>query len=166
MTLHLNTESEFDMNPQELQEKIKSILDKESTLCLSTSSRKGVPESAIVYYSTDNDSNFYFLTKELTRKKQHLDENNEVSLLLSDHESCSTLQIQGKAKELVTNKEKISAFNSLIKIIGEGTECWPPPIGRVEMGNLCLYKVTPYWMRLGNFKASGKDIFEQLIDQA
>jgi general stress protein 26 len=84
----------------EAKKAILEFLKKCPIASLSTCSKKGEPESSAVYYHVDEEMNFYFMTKEFTRKSQNLIENPQVALLFYSQEDLKTLQLEGKAKKL------------------------------------------------------------------
>lgn len=134
---------------------------------LSTLSPENKPQSAYMYYATDKDLNFYFLTKASTRKFKNIQNRADVAFVIADEEALDTIQGEGTAKEVKSIGEKTTAFGLLIEVLSKKMKQWPPPVGKIQTSDLVILKVTPSWLRWGDFDKKtgfgGDECFTQLI---
>lgn len=133
---------------------------------LSTASPEGSPYAASIYFITDPELNFYFLTKSDTKKSFTLEQNNQAALTIIDPSSPRTIQSTGKASEL---EDPIQYHNMLERISEANAQnkgfYWPPPLSKIDsQGDLILYKYVPEWLRFADFSESTtQNIFYKVI---
>jgi len=148
--------------PAETKKIIEQFTQKSPTLCLSTCSPEGQAQSSLIYFAVDENLTLYFFSKEDTRKCENIAKNPKVALLMQDPEEQMSLQMEGVAQKITEQKELHSVFDFLIQTLSRSID-WPPPAGKIEGGDLAIYKVKLTWARLGHFKDHDRDIFTQLL---
>ena len=126
---------------------------------LSTATPSGAPYAATIYFITDPDLNFYFLTKSDTKKSRNIEENSNVALTTVDTSTPRTIQASGKVVEV----EDPTQYRRMLERISEanakkGGFYWPPPLSKINSsGDLVLYKFTPEWLRFADFSEETTD---------
>ena len=125
------------------------------------------PQSANVYYTTDESLNIYFITPVNCRKYFNIQSNNKVSFVVGTENPPQTVQVDGTA-EVVTDQNTINTvtanyYAALVK------NNQPIPVTKLDVtGGLVVYKITPRWMRWSDFtdmiKKGGYGVTEVIID--
>ncbi len=142
-------------------QKIKDLIKENSVGVVSTSGRGGVA-SAAVYYVTDAEGAIYFHSKRESEKMQNIATNPQVSFVIFQHEPDVTLQVKGHAEVVPSLSHIQDVYMELIKrSFRDGVM---PPIMRIGEGHVELVKITPTWMRLGNFDG-GADMFDVIVEK-
>ncbi|CAN5134304.1 hypothetical protein BH11PAT1_BH11PAT1_6600 [soil metagenome] len=133
---------------------------------LSTVSSEGNPHAAVIYFISDEDLNFYFLTKSDTRKAKNLTSHSEAALTIVDPNSPRTIQVTGPVSEIEEPQMYINIMDKISEENAKGNNFfWPPPLSKLDSdGDLVLYKLTPNWLRYADFTESTKEnIFYNII---
>ncbi len=126
---------------------------------LSTVSPAGEPYAATIFFITDQDLNFYFLTKSDTKKSEYLEETKKAALTIIDPSSPKTVQATGTVSEIETPQ----MYQALMAKIAESNVketgfYWPPPLSKLDSsGDLLLYQFTPEWLRVADFSEDPKE---------
>lgn len=141
---------------------VEEFTHKDPTLTLSTCGPDGQPHSAILYFALDEELNICFFTKEETQKSKDMQQNPKVALLLQNVAEQQALQMEGVARQLTETAEAHAAFDLLMKALSDSID-WPPPAGKIDAGDVVLYKVDVKWARLDHFKGHDRYVFTQLI---
>lgn len=151
---------------QKSKEEIYAYLQSVYLAVLSTSSKDGQPYAASIYFTTDPELNFYFLTKSDTKKSLNLEENNNAAITTIDLLAPKMIQATGAAGEIEDPKH----YHTMLARISEANAqkkgfYWPPPLSKVDsQGDLVLYKFTPTWLRFGDFsEETTENIFYKVI---
>ena len=132
------------MNNHELEEFVRN----NPVGVVSTSGSSGIA-SAAVYYVLDTDGVLYFNTRHDTEKLKNIRENPEVSFAVFQRNPDMTLQYKGTAEVVSSVSHITDTYTNLLqRIFQEGVV---PPILRTDAGEVELVKVTPTWVRFGNF---------------
>lgn len=143
-------------------ENIISVLNKfpNKLGAVSTISEDGMPHSAVVYYTYDENLNIYFATRVSTRKYKDCLCNPHVAFLASEEHSPRTVQIEGSAKVVIDPEEQRTFFS---KILDTANKSYPlPPFAQMMNAELELIKITPVWARLGDFDVlSESEMFQE-----
>jgi len=150
------------MGPEKLLKKdVFLFLKQNKTAVISTVSADNTAESAMIYYGVDNDFNFYFVTGEKTRKYANLMRNSRASLVIADEYQLKTLQIEGETEELYRVKKNSKAVKLLTEALSPTITqtiayIWDPipPIMKMNVGSICIFKLKPKWMRWADFSES------------
>jgi uncharacterized pyridoxamine 5'-phosphate oxidase family protein len=126
------------------------FLTKHSLGALSTVSPDGKPRSRTVYFVSDDSFSVYFLTLSGTRKVEDLEHNAHAAFVVSSEDAPKTLQIEGTI-ENITETEVISPLTSAL--IAKTQERGPffAPLVHLDSGKALLYRLTPTWVRFGDF---------------
>jgi len=139
-------------NDQKTLVSMLSYVDKNPIATLSTVNTEGIPHGAVIYLCADeSDRIVYFLTKQDTRKYKNLIEHDQVSLTIVNPTENSTLQAEGRAKEVrdaLTIDTAMKKFNK----IHSSAHDWLPPISKLRAGAYVLIAVTLTNARLAQFK--------------
>jgi uncharacterized protein YhbP (UPF0306 family) len=122
---------------------------------LSTINEKGFPESATVYYIFDKDLNLYFVTREESRKYKNIKHNRHVSFVVSTEKPAKTFQLHGTAHQVQLPYEESSYFADLVSIASK--HVFIPPVSQIGDSKMLFVKITPTWMRVGDFSIIEKD---------
>ena len=149
---------------QAFKKAVEQFTQKDPTFTLSTCSPDGQPHSAILYFALDDELNICFFTKQETQKSKNMEENPKVALLLQNVAEQQALQMEGVVRKLTDSTEAHATFDLLMKALS-GTTDWPPPAGKIDAGDVLIYKVEVKWARLGHFKGHDRDVFTQLIPE-
>lgn len=152
------------------KENVYKFLQSHVVGVLSTVSPDGVPYGSPIYYIVDEELNFFFVTKSGTKKSENMQENEKVALTIVAPSLPITIQVRGNAVETndVAMYTKMAEMNAEEK----GGFHWPPPIHKLHhSGDLLMYKLTPTWLRVGDFSESQdmtdtkEDIFYLIISE-
>lgn len=129
---------------------------------ISTVSSTGIPESATILYSIDDNFGFFFITRNDSRKTQNLATNKNVSIVIGTELSPSTLQMSGVAKALSAEGQK-----EFIERLAENTDLaalYYGPFLNIMGINFTLYKVTMNWVRWLTLELSRiKEVYYQIL---
>ncbi len=135
-------------NPKDVQH----FLQNHHGAVVSTVNFSGKPEAAFIYYTLDEESNFYFITKNQTRKAKNLEINKSVAIVISDEELMQTLQMEGTASLVEDSKLTIHIMNTWLERNITNKENWPPPLFKLNKGSLLIFKVKIDWTHLSDFR--------------
>lgn len=123
------------------------FLRSKSVAVLSTVASSGQPMSAAVYFTVDTHFNFYFMTKNFSRKYENLESNPNVALVVGSENEPVTAQVQGKAEKIVDQQEELSVLEELKKVFFKNTYVAPLYQLSEEKNKMVIYKITPTWVR-------------------
>jgi len=156
------------MEIEEANEKIikeaLSFAQKGKLAVISTVTPNGVPESATILYSIDKDFNFFFITRNDSRKAQNLTTNKNVSIVIGTELSPSTLQMSGTADSLSADGQK--EFIDKLASNEDLSALYYGPFLNIMGVNFTLYKVTINWARWLTLDMSRiKEVYYQIIPQ-
>jgi len=127
---------------------------------LATVKPGGMPHGATVYFNNDEKGNFYFLSRDTTRKWKNIVENPHVSLVITDPNTSQTVQVEGTAEEVDYAKTYAGQVQNLIMHLEKNGKKWTDtPLQHQNAGYFMFVKVTPTWIRWSNY-AEWKDIIQ------
>ena len=137
---------------KEFKEKIISFLgfQKSRLGVISTVNEESKPESAFVYYAFDENLNIYFVTKDSSRKFKNIVKNKNVAFAMATENPPQTLQMEGVAAVHSDLENQKHLFQELVGLAS--AKHFSPPISQQTRGGLQFIKITPTWMRFGNFE--------------
>ena len=150
------------MTNDEVREVALEFLKKNKVGVLATISPEGGPHASLIYYVCDDSFNIYFSTLESTRKFDAISHNPRAAFTVATVDIPQTLQIEGDASE-ITGEEKIKdKLSNLIEILeSNNTYYWP--ITKMGALRVVLMKLTPTWVRWGNFALQQEeDVFNSI----
>lgn len=122
---------------QNIVEELKS---KEVRLCvLSTSSKDGQPEAAVMGYAIKDDLTILLSTKKGTRKLKNISENNKVALVFGWDFGSLNIQYQGAARIIETGNEYKDTENFFFS--------QNPAAAKFKSPDTVFIEVKPTWIR-------------------
>ncbi len=135
-----------------------AFLKGHTTGVLSTVSTDGSPRSRLVYYTTDDAFNVYFITLANTRKAEDLKANGKASFVIFDTDAPRTLQLEGSAVDLSETATNDPLLVQFVEMLMSHTK-YGIPMERFDTAKMIFYKVTPEWIRWGDFTmGEGSDV--------
>lgn len=150
-------------NDGTIKEALK-FAQKKRLAVIATVAPNGVPESATILYSIDNEFNFYFITRNDSRKAQNLATNKNVSVVIGTELSPSTLQMSGIADPMSVEGQK--EFIDKLSNNEDLSALYYGPFLNIMGVNFTLYKVTMNWARFLTLDmARIKEVYYQIIPQ-
>lgn len=136
------------MNEPDVRQIIRTILETQSTLVLSTVNAEGHPETAPVFYVSDDQFNLYWLSSTQTAHSVNLDAHDLVSgsicPMIWQWEDIIGLQLKGAAQTLSDER-----MREQILLIYLRKFQLPPSFDSV-IASSTLYMLRPSWMRWVN----------------
>ena len=129
--------------------------DKVKLCAVSTVTEDCKPESAFVYYAFDENLNIYFITRAGSRKYKNGIKNPNVSFVAFTENPPKTLQLEGTLSVVMDPKDQIKLFPELVTLATERNLV--PPISQMDTSEVMFMKITPNWVRFGNFELGRDD---------
>lgn len=127
-----------------------SFLHTHSVGVLATLSPNGTPRARSVYYATDDSFSIYFWTLTSTRKTEDIATNAYGAFVVSDENTPQTLQIEGTISDLTETATINDVIHRLSeKFMERGTHF--APLTHLDSGKIVFYRLTPTWVRFGDF---------------
>ena len=124
---------------------------------LSTVAPDGQPRSRTVYYASTDAFEIYFMTLAGTRKVEDINHESRAAFVVSDPDAPRTLQIEG----VLSAEPDTALIDPIVKQLMDNFMKKGPdfaPLTHLDPTTILFYKLTPTWVRLGNFKqAEGTD---------
>lgn len=117
---------------------------------LATMGGFGQPQAASMYFIFDSALNFYFITRESSRKCRNMKRNPRVAFVVSSINPPITVQLEGSAHEVTDPHEENEYFTKLVSVASKDNIM--PPISQLEDGRMLFMKISPDWIRSGNFE--------------
>lgn len=117
---------------------------------VSTVNEHASPESASLYYVHDSSFNLFFITRKGSRKYQNIEKNPNVSFVITSENSPLTIQLEGTAGLVTEAKEESEYFPKLVALASAHTAI--PPVSQINGSEMVFVKITPRWIRSGNFE--------------
>jgi len=126
---------------------------KSQDLCiLSTASKSGKTESAVMAFATDDDIVIYMSTENTTRKFKNLLENNFVSVIIGGLKNDPSVQLDGNAKVL-TGDEAVKGKSFMLSLHPELKDYFNSPTSM-------FFIITPAWLRYSDFSQNPPEVIE------
>lgn len=154
------------MNSKESsRDKAKEFLKNNSHGVLSTVSEDGKPWGSSIYFATDEDLNFFFITRVNTHKYQNIAKNHNVSLVISDNETQKTVQVAGKVSKVPAKDIVSVVMKKLAHVKPKSDNKWVPPIVKVNGGDYMVLKITPTRLQYADYQQIKSNIHDNFIEQ-
>ena len=134
----------MDEKLEDVVKKAKDFLIQNKLCVISTVSLTGKPESAVCIYMSNENFDFYFVTRQQTRKFENLKNNKNVAIVVGTVAAPETIQIEGEV-ELVSGKK-----NEFIEtLVGRADleELYYGPFLLTKGANFAIFKVKIKWLR-------------------
>jgi general stress protein 26 len=119
---------------------------------LSTLSPANEPRARLVYYSSDDAFNVYFLTMANTRKAEDIAAHPKAAFTIADEDAPRTLQIEGDVADITDSPADDAVIETLFHNLKMNAEYYAP-LARLDRGDVRFYRLSPTWVRFGNFVA-------------
>ncbi len=148
----------------ENREHIESFLNQNSIAVVSTISSHGQPSSAAVYFTLDDELNFYFITKRDTKKSKNLMNNSKAALAVYEATSQTIVQAEGEAHEETDPERTQKVFGEVLRSSLASSEAGVPPISKLQAGHYIAYKFKPTSLKMASYirpeGGSAEQVFE------
>lgn len=128
----------------------QAFLSSHSIGVLATLSPEGTPHARTMYYAADEALNVFFLTVESTRKVDDLAHTALAAFVVTNEAGPQTLQIEGTVSDLTETATLDPVTHNLLETLLARGERFAP-VTRLDMGSIHFYKLTPTWVRWGDF---------------
>lgn len=126
-----------------------AFLKGRKTGVLATTSPSG-PHARTVYFASDASFNIYFVTHTDTRKWADLEADARAAFVVSDEQVPQTLQLEGTVENLTKTALIEPALVDLAAVILSNTHYFAP-LTRLNPAEMVFLKLTPTWVRWGDF---------------
>lgn len=154
------------MDTNNIDSNLLNFIQEQKLMVIATTDEKNKPWICNVYYSSDNDLNFYIVSPSDTNHSRHLIDRPEVafSIVWYDKNNLSNrLAIQGKGKMVLVKgvSENIAALKVHHKKYPEWKEFinWENMVKKVIESK--IYKITPTYMKFWNDELYGEEGIEE-----
>lgn len=127
-----------------------SLLQSKKAGVLSTLSPEGTPRARIIYYACDDRFNIYFLTFANTRKAEDLRTSPKVAFTVTDDTLPRTIQLEGEAQDITNSPVDDRIIESLFEHLEMNTKFYAP-VAHLDRSDIRFYRITPTWVRFGDF---------------
>lgn len=147
------------------KEQVLNFLKQNPNGVLATASAQGMPWSSSIYFVTDDDFNFFFITRKKTGKFNNIEENPNVAITVTDHSAQRTVQVSGKVSRVPTKDIVDVVMKKLSHVKPHGDNKWVPPIVKVHGGDYMVLKITPNFLQYADYKQHRSNIHEDFIER-
>lgn len=130
---------------------------------LSTISQAQTPRARTLYYSHDSDFNLYFITLATTRKASDVAAYPLAAFTVTDEHTLQTLQLEGSVTDVTNGPTDDVVIENLFDKLKLDKGQYPP-LARLDRGDVRFYRITPSWIRWGDYTAGfhSKDVLFEL----
>lgn len=135
---------------QDHTERARSFLMKNALGVLATTAPDGGVRARTVHYAATDTFELYFLTLAGTRKVEDINAHHQAAFVISDPERPCTLQIEGVLSEQPDTAAIDPIVQRLMETIMEKGDAFAP-LTHLDAGTILFYKLTPTWIRFGDF---------------
>lgn len=142
----------------------RSFLEEHTLGTLATRSAEGAPRARTVYYVSNNLLEIFFFTLAGTRKVEDINDNHLAAFVVSDENIPSTLQMEGVLSELPDTTIADEQMQKLLEVLTKKGSHFAP-LMHLDASAILFYKLTPTWMRYGDF-TKGSTTDESLTEIA
>jgi len=149
----------------ETERLISTFLAEHYSGVVATADTAANPHAAVVYYLSQPDFTLSFVTKSETQKYKNIEENKQVSFVIYDEKTQTTLQISGHVvavEEIEEKRETIrNMTNTSIALSGQLL----PPAYKLTAGDYMVLKLIPAVMKMAIYARSEEteDLYETLL---
>ncbi|HEX8965142.1 MAG TPA: pyridoxamine 5'-phosphate oxidase family protein [Patescibacteria group bacterium] len=143
-----------------------NLLSSHNVAVVSIITPENTPYGACLYYIIDHNLNFFFLTKFNTKKAEYLQKNNNVALTIVDPIAHITFQAQGKVESVEDPEMHVYIMRRISELVSKDKGPAQTPSSKMPTDGAFVFKVTPNWLRYGDFtKSIPEEIFTQIIPE-
>lgn len=149
---------------EKVRSEARTFLKNHVTGTLATISPNGSPRARTVYFAGDDSFSIYFVTHADTRKWEDMQTNLHAAFVVSDEKVPQTLQIEGTLINLTKTALIDPALVDLTIVLLSNTTYFAP-ITRFSPADMVFLKLTPDWIRWGDFsKGNGTtEILKEIL---
>lgn len=145
-------------NKEQIRLDALKFLQENSTAVIATSF-KDDPRASTVYYSIDNDFNFYFITKRKTNKYFNAELNPKVALVVGFGPEHISVQAHGTVELIVDEEDRDRIANLIVGRQNlKGVTVWPiDEMENLKNGEKVIFKIIPdelVYMNIDGFSHS------------
>jgi len=135
---------------------VLEFIKKNKLAVLSTVDDQGLPHAAPVYYMTDEQLNFYFMTATQTAKHTNILKRHFVSLMIVDAKTNETLQVKGQASE--SPSQVTDVLQMLAEKLNQGDE-FPEtiPFMSYKKSEKMAIKIVPTEIKMRRYDGSHRE---------
>lgn len=119
---------------------------------LATVTPDAKPLVSTVYFYANSMTELFIATLSNTEKFKNIELNPDVALVVTDEDAQKTVQITGTASEEQNVAVRMAMLEQLATLQARNKSGWPPPIVKLDKGQLRLVKVKPLWIRFSDFQ--------------
>ncbi len=141
-----------------------SFLEDRTVGTLATVSAEGLPRARTVYYVSNELFEIFFFTLAGTRKVEDINANHLAAFVVSDGNLPQTLQLEGVLTELPDSSVADPQMQQLFDVLtARGSDF--APLAHLDASRVLFYKLTPTWVRFGDFvrKNSTDEVLTEII---
>jgi general stress protein 26 len=138
------------MTEIDIKTKAHAFLTSNTLGTLATVASDGSPRARSLYYATDDTFAVYFVTLSNTRKADDLAHNSAASFVVSNENIPATLQIEGTVENITDTAVLNETVHNILATLMKKGEHFAP-VTRMDAARVEFYKLTPTWVRFGNF---------------
>lgn len=151
--------------PDEVLKRIKDFLAQNKLCVISTVSPAGKPQSAVCIYMSDDNFNFYFVTRGQTRKIENLRNNKNVAVVIGTELAPFTIQAEGEAQLL--SSAAYDEFMNKFRERQDLQELYFGPFLKMPGADFVIFKISTNWLRYLEFDPkTGEEVYYQIIPSA
>jgi general stress protein 26 len=132
------------------REEALSFLIGHSTGVLATVGKDSQPRARLVYYAADDAFRVHFITLANTRKAEDIAENPRAAFVVAETDAPRTIQLEGAVEDLTDTATIDPVLADLVNTLMSNTR-FGAPLTRFDTAKLKFYRVTPDWVRWGDF---------------
>lgn len=140
----------MEQDPTGKRDDALAFLVDNETGVLATLSKEGTPRARMVYYTADDNFNVYFMTLANTRKVADIGTNPHVAFTVSETNTPRTLQLEGTVTDLTMTATNDPLLVHFIKTLSSKST-YGIPIEHLDTAVMRFFKITPLWVRWGDF---------------
>ncbi|MDR3547719.1 MAG: pyridoxamine 5'-phosphate oxidase family protein [Candidatus Pacebacteria bacterium] len=140
------------------------FLASQKTGVLSTLSPAGTPRARLVYYACDGMFAVYFITLANTRKAEDLAAHPQAAFTVSSEAVPQTVQIEGTVEDVTERSIIDPVLVELFKHLNSNT-AYGAPLMHFDRADIRFYKLTPSWVRYGDFTSGHHtdEVLEEIL---
>ncbi len=127
-----------------------TFLKTHATGTLATVSPAGEPRARTIYFACDDSFSIYFVTHADTRKWEDIQAHPKAAFVVSGEKIPQTVQIEGTLTNLTKTALIDSALVDLTAVLLSNVDYFAP-ITRFSPADMVFLKLTPDWVRWGDF---------------
>ena len=145
--------------------KALDFLGQENIGVLATLSPEGSPRARFVYYTFDEQFNIYFLTYKNTRKVTDLEKHSSAAFTVANELVPESIQIEGTVSDVTDEPTSNETIHKLFERLKSNKE-FGAPLTHFDTSTFRFYKLTPSWIRFGDFTTSAtrtEDALEEIV---